>query len=549
MLLTITAAGEHAHALSFLLHKHPDTLQQAELSVGTAYIFYPEYGNEKVTAALLLDIDPIGMVRNAKNFAGKDFLLGQYVNDRPYVASSFMSSAISKAFSSAMNGRCKEHPEYIELPLTLTAKISVLPAPRGGELLIKRLFEPLGYTVEAERHLLDTQFSEWGYGKYFTLTLKNTLPLKELLSHLYVLIPVLDNEKHYFITQNEVEKLLQKGKGWLEQHPEREIIVSRYLINLKSLVRSAFEVLQAAEDGIIPSTDNEADADDETAQDELTKMDDTDAAEIGHHNSTAADTLKPEKAVKTGAVLETGSTGNNATGEVKIGSKPKIGSEVKTAGDGLNDTVHTQLQKAKKERLHDIRLKLVVEKLKQSGAASVIDLGCGDGKLLRLLVKEKQFTRIAGTDVSYSELEKCQDRLHWEEMSAKQRERLSLFQSSLTYRDKRFSGFDAAAVVEVIEHLDLNRLPALEKSLFICAKPQTIVLTTPNREYNVRYENLSAGKVRHSDHRFEWTRSEFAAWAERVAREKNYTVVFFPVGEEEENIGAPSQMAVFTYGN
>ena len=425
-----------------------------------------------MTAALLLDIDPIGMVRNAKNFAGKDFLLGQYVNDRPYVASSFMSSAISKAFSSAMNGSCKEHPEFIDMPLALTAKISVLPAPRGGELLIKRLFEPLGYIVEAERHLLDTQFSEWGYGKYFTLTLKNTLSLKELLSHLYVLIPVLDNEKHYFITQNEVEKLLQKGNGWLEQHPEREIIVSRYLINLKSLMRSAFEVLQAAEDGIIPDTDNEAE------QDELTKIEDTAAA-------------------------------------------------------------HTQLQKVKKERLHDIRLKLVAEKLKQSGAASVIDLGCGDGKLLRLLLKEKQFTRIAGTDVSYSELEKSQDRLHWNEMPEKQRERLSLFQSSLTYRDKRFSGFDAAAVVEVIEHLDPNRLPALEKSLFTYAKPQTIVLTTPNREYNVR----------HSDHRFEWTRSEFEAWAERVARENNYTVAFFPVGEEEENIGAPSQMAVFTYGN
>ena len=482
MLLTITAEGENAAALSFLLHKHPDKLQQVELSVGAASIFYPECEKEKVTAALLLDIDPIGMVRNAKNFAGKDFLLGQYVNDRPYVASSFMSSAISKAFSSAMNGSCKEHPEFIDMPLALTAKISVLPAPRGGELLIKRLFEPLGYTVEAERHLLDTQFSEWGYGKYFTLTLKNTLPLKDLLSHLYVLIPVLDNEKHYFITQNEVEKLLQKGKGWLEQHPEREIIVSRYLINLKSLVRSAFEVLQAVEDGIIPDTDNEAE------QDELTKIEDTAAA-------------------------------------------------------------HTQLQKVKKERLHDIRLKLVAEKLKQSGAASVIDLGCGDGKLLRLLLKEKQFTRIAGTDVSYSELEKSQDKLHWNEMPERQRERLSLFQSSLTYRDKRFSGFDAAAVVEVIEHLDPNRLPALEKSLFTYAKPQTIVLTTPNREYNVRYENLSAGKVRHSDHRFEWTRSEFEAWAERVARENNYTVAFFPVGEEEENIGAPSQMAVFTYGN
>ena len=246
--------------------------------------------------------------------------------------------------------------------------------------------------------------------------------MKDLLSHLYVLIPVLDTEKHYFITQNEVEKLLQKGKGWLEQHPEREIIVSRYLINLKSLVRSAFEVLQAAEDGIIPDTDNEAE------QDELRKIEDTAAA-------------------------------------------------------------HTQLQKVKKERLHDIRLKLVAEKLKQSGAASVIDLGCGDGKLLRLLLKEKQFTRIASTDVSYSELEKSQDKLHWNEMPEKQRERLSLFQSSLTYRDKRFSGFDAAAVVEVIEHLDPNRLPALEKSLFTYAKPQTIVLTTPNREYNVRYEN------------------------------------------------------------
>jgi len=364
----------------------------------------------------------------------------------------------------------------------LKAKSKIIVFFVYGELLIKRLFEPLGYTVEAERHLLDTQFSEWGYGKYFTLTLKNTLALKDLLSHLYVLIPVLDNEKHYFITQNEVEKLLQKGKGWLEQHPEREIIVSRYLINLKSLVRSAFEVLQAVEDGIIPDTDNEAE------QDELTKIEDTAAA-------------------------------------------------------------HTQLQKVKKERLHDIRLKLVAEKLKQSGAASVIDLGCGDGKLLRLLLKEKQFTRIAGTDVSYSELEKSQDKLHWNEMPEKQRERLSLFQSSLTYRDKRFSGFDAAAVVEVIEHLDPNRLPALEKSLFTYAKPQIIVLTTPNREYNVRYENLSAGKVRHSDHRFEWTRSEFEAWAERVARENNYTVAFFPVGEEEENIGAPSQMAVFTYGN
>lgn len=466
MLLTIRAEGDNAEALSFLLHKHPDTLQTAELSVGKAYIFYPEYEKEKATAALLLDIDPVGMVRNAKNFAGKDFLLGQYVNDRPYAASSFMSTAISKAFSSALNGNCKERPELVDMPLSLTAKISVLPAPHGGEILIKKLFEPLGYTVEAERHPLDTQFPEWGYGKYFTLTLKNKLPLKQLLSHLYVLIPVLDNEKHYFITQDEVDKLLRKGKGWIEEHPEKETIVSRYLINLKSLMRSAFEILQTEEN-----------TGDEDAADE------------------------------------------------------------------------TPAQKEKKERLHDIRLRLVTEKLRMSGAASVIDLGCGDGKLLKLLLKEKQFTRIAGTDVSYSELIKCKEKLHWEELSANQRERLSLFQSSLTYRDRRFGGFDAAALVEVIEHLDANRLPALEKSIFMYAKPNIVVLTTPNSEYNIRYEHLPAGKMRHGDHRFEWTRKEFEAWAQEIARKNNYALAFFPVGEEEESIGAPSQMAVFTYGN
>ena len=243
MLLTISAEGNNSNILSFLLHKHPDKLQTAELSVGKAHVFYPEYSQEKTTAALLLEIDPVGMVRNAKNFTGKEFLLGQYVNDRPYVASSFMSSAISKVFSSALNGNCKEHPEYVEEALSLTVKISVIPAPRGGELLIKNLFEPLGYSIEAERHILDTKFTDWGYGKYFTLILKNKLPIKDLLSHLYVLIPVLDNEKHYFITQDEVDKLLQKGKGCLENHPSKDFIVSRYLINIKSLVRSAFNIL------------------------------------------------------------------------------------------------------------------------------------------------------------------------------------------------------------------------------------------------------------------------------------------------------------------
>jgi 3' terminal RNA ribose 2'-O-methyltransferase Hen1 len=190
-----------------------------------------------------------------------------------------------------------------------------------------------------------------------------------------------------------------------------------------------------------------------------------------------------------------------------------------------------------------------VEQLKKTGAKQVLDLGCGEGKLLRMLLKEKQFTEIVGMDVSYSELTKAKERLHWEEMAPKQKERIKLFQGSLTYKDKRLEGYDAAAIVEVIEHLDANRLQAFERVVFEFAKPKTIVLTTPNGEYNVIFKNRAANSMRHSDHRFEWTRKEFETWAQTVAERNNYQVAFLPVGEWVEKIGTPSQMGVFTRGN
>ncbi|HEU0053278.1 MAG TPA: hypothetical protein VFQ39_08875, partial [Longimicrobium sp.] len=108
------------------------------------------------------------------------------------------------------------------------------------------------------------------------------------------------------------------------------------------------------------------------------------------------------------------------------------------------------------------------------------------------------------------------------------------------------SGFDAAAVVEVIEHLDAPRLAAFERVLFEFARPGTVVLTTPNAEYNVRWETLPAGRFRHRDHRFEWTREQFRAWAEPLAARTEYAVRFLPVGPEDPEVGAPTQMAVFT---
>jgi 3' terminal RNA ribose 2'-O-methyltransferase Hen1 len=461
MLLTITTTHAPATDLSYLLHKHPAKLQVVDLSRGVAHIFYPNADDHRCTVALLLEIDPIGLVRKSGDGTPDYFTLGQYVNDRPYVVSSFMSVAIAKAFSTAMNGKCDKRPELVDVPMPFDITLSVLPAAKGGELLIRRLFEPLGYTVAVERYVLDDNFPEWGQSKYFTVNLQATLKLKELLTHIYVLIPVLDNEKHYWVSQEEVEKLLKKGEGWLKSHPEKEQIIKRYLRNIGGLAKNALARL-ADDEPVAP-----AEGDDDSNRDKV------------------------------------------------------------------------------RENLHDKRLTVVLDELVASGGNTVVDLGCGEGKLLKMLLREKQFSKILGVDVSYRTLEKAADRLGFNEMPPKQKERIGIMQGALTYRDKRLAGFDAAAIIEVIEHLDLNRLQAFERVVFEFARPKTVVLTTPNREYNELFETMEAGAMRHTDHRFEWTRSEFETWANGVAGRNKYSVMFKPVGDVDERVGAPTQMAVF----
>lgn len=466
MLLTISTTHQPATDLGYLLHKHPGKLQSVDLSHGKAHVFYPEATEERCTAALLLDLDPIDLARGRRNGGGDSFVLEAYVNDRPYVASSFMSVAIAKTFSSALNGRCKDRPELVEKPLPLEISLDVVAAPNGGELLIRKFFEPLGYTVHLERLPLSAQFAEWGDSRYFRFKASINAPLNQMLTHLYVLMPTLDSNKHYYIGDQEVEILLKKGEGWLKEHPEKEQITRRFLRDLKGMTRHALEQLTESE----PITEEE--------------------------ESTTEPT------------------------------------EVKELRKGL----------------HQQRLEKARDALVASGAQRILDLGCGEGKLIRLLLKERQITHVLGMDVSYRELLKAKDRLHWEEMSPKQRERVDLIQGALTYRDARLAGLDAAAVVEVIEHLDPSRLQAFERVLFEFAQPRTIVLTTPNAEYNAVYDQLSAGAFRHSDHRFEWTRNEFASWCEGVASRHGYTFSIEPVGELHEQHGGPSQMAIFTHG-
>lgn len=461
MLLTITTTHRPAADLGYLLHKHPGKFQSFDLSFGQAHAYYPEVGDDRCTACLLLDVDAVGLVRGRN--PDQDFLLAQYVNDRPYVAGSFLSVAIAQVFGSALNGRCKDRPELVTTPLPLEAKLDVLPV-RGGEAFLRAVFEPLGYEVEAVRHPLDERFPEWGESPYFSVTVRRTVTLADLLTHLYVLVPVFDARKHYFIGHDETDKLLAKGEGWLAGHPLKDEIARRYLGNRASLYKLALSRL----------VDDEEPDEDET----------------------------PEK----------------EPAEVRL-EKPI----------SLNDQRHGA----------------VVAALKGSGAKRVLDLGCGEGKLLRELLKDRQFEDILGLDVTVRTLEIAARRLKLERLPDAQANRVKLLHGSLMYRDKRLAGFDAAAVVEVIEHLDPPRLRAFERVLFESARPGTVVLTTPNREFNVTWETLPAGAFRHADHRFEWTRAEFQTWAEGVAGRFGYAVRFLPVGPEHPEYGPPTQMAIF----
>ncbi|MEU8750444.1 3' terminal RNA ribose 2'-O-methyltransferase Hen1 [Streptomyces chartreusis] len=476
MFLTITTTGtpeRPATDLGFLLHKHPEKAQRFSTSYGTAHVLYPEADDQRCTAALLLEVDAVALVRRGKGKGrggAPDAALAQYVNDRPYAASSLLAVALSAVFSSAMRGVCNARPERAAEPLPLRIEVPSLPA-RGGPELVRRLFEPLGWAVTVEPVPLDVQFPEWGDSRYVRLVLESqALTLAEALRHLYVLLPVLDDAKHYWVASDEVDKLLRAGEGWLPDHPEQKLITSRYLSRRWSLTREAMERLELVR---------------------LAEADDSEVEDID--NAVEAETEAEEKP--------------------------------------------TPLAVQRRDA--------ILAALKASGAARVLDLGCGQGQLVQALLKDPAFTEIVGVDVSMRALTIAGRRLKVDRMGERQASRVRLFQSSLAYTDSRLKGYDAAVLSEVVEHLDLPRLPALEYAVFGSARPRTVLVTTPNVEYNVRWESLPAGHVRHSDHRFEWTREEFRAWARAVAERHGYEVEFVPVGLDDPEVGPPTQMAIF----
>ncbi len=251
MLLTITTTYKPATDLGFLLRKNPSRAQTFEFSGGRAHVFYPEASEARCTAALLLELDTVGLARGSSRRS-----LRQYVNDRPYVASSFLSTALLKVFGSAMSGASKDRPEAAAAAMPLTARISMIACP-GGDVVVKRLFEPLGYEVKATPYLIDSQFPEWGESRLHTVEISGAVRLLALLEHIYVLVPVLDTEKHYWIDKGEIDKLLKRGEGWLLGHPDREFIVRRYLGHLRMYTSEALERLIET-DQVDPEVEEEA---------------------------------------------------------------------------------------------------------------------------------------------------------------------------------------------------------------------------------------------------------------------------------------------------
>lgn len=461
MLLTISAERspslEVPGDFGYLLHKHPDNVQPFTVYGGTAHVFYPEVSDNRCTVAMVLDVDPVALVRG-RSGSHDGFSLGQYVNDRPYVASSLLSVAMGKVFRSALNGRCAHRAELVDSMLELTI---TLPAVPGDPALLNRLFTPMGWQVAAAPITLDPTRPEWGDAPLVALTLTGSLRLADALSHLYVLLPVLDDAKHYWVGDDEVEKLVRAGSGWLATHPERELITHRYLAHQRGLKDAATQRL------------------------------------------------------------------------IELDDRP-----VEDAVDDVEPVVSRPLVRMR----HDAVLEIV----RELRPTSIVDLGCGPGALLGSLLEIQGVARVVGTEVSDTALSKAAKRLHVDRMTERQAERLSLLLSSLLYQDERLEGLELAILMEVIEHIDPDRLSAVAANVFGSMRPRNVVVTTPNCEYNLRYPALAGGGFRHSDHRFEWTRDEFANWAYSVGEVYGYDVGLRPIGDGDNEVGSPTQMAVFT---
>ncbi|MBY0552852.1 MAG: 3' terminal RNA ribose 2'-O-methyltransferase Hen1 [Candidatus Obscuribacterales bacterium] len=477
MFISVTTTHNPATDLGYLIVKNPATApHRFSLPFGEAILTYTEISPDRCTAVMTLDINPVELVRGREGSQGGG-TIDEYLNDRPYCSSSILAVALRRVFSSALSGKNKDRQELAKTRIPLECTIGALPS-RRGPVTIRDLFEPLGYNVvDCTRHALDPLQPEWGDSDYHTVTIRGTVTVQELMTHLFILIPVLDNDKHYFVGDAEVEKLLRHGNVWLATHPLNEMIVNRYLGNKKHLAAKALGALAE----LVAPEDEESD---------------------GEADGATADGQTPA-----------------------------------TPREDVEKTIS----------LHQIRHETVVRVLKERGVKRVVDMGCGRGLFVGRLMDDAQFEQILGMEVELRAVSGARYKLKLHKQPAEKRDRVKLVQGSVTYRDSILrQKFDAAVSIEVIEHMEPTRLDMFAMVMLGDCRPRIAVVTTPNREYNCLWPTLPAGELRHKDHRFEWTRSEFEQWCSTQAARYGYATEFQPIGPLDDKHGAPSQMCVFT---
>lgn len=446
LILTITTTHKPATDLGYLLVKHPDKCRIVDFPFGKASVFFSEATKEKCTAVVYLDIDPVRLTRHP----GERNLF-DYVNDRPYVTSSFMSVALMHLFRTAVGGKCKDKPGLEAQKIPLEINIPIMTC-KGGEEVFRKLFEPLGWNVDCKEY--DFKNYMWGKSKYVKSTIRGDFTVSDAISHLYIMIPVCDGDKHYYVGETEIEKLVRIGGTWLESHPMKRMIIDRYLDYRKSLVSEAEDKLSSDEE-----------------------------------------------------ILE------------KYKEKE---------------------EKEHKKSLYDARLDYVIKSLKERNVESIIELGCGEGKVLRAISSHPSLSskKIAGLDVSLRSLSHAKHRL-------RKTENISLFHGAATYKDGKIKDFDAVLLVEVIEHQEKSALPRLEDVVFGFARPRIVIVTTPNKDYNKNF-GLSDEKLRHRDHRFEFSIEEFDNWCEKIKDKFKYNYEKTTISQNEEEAIGPSFGVVFT---
>ena len=444
MQLTIKATGENVKVISHLLAKNPNNIYERKNKGHFIRLFYSTFTETELDVTIFVTPDPLALIKHTSNA----YDIVHYINDREFAVSSIFTSLIRSALGTALNGQPKEeYAKWVDTPFMFQFSFGpVVSSLSDAE--IQGLFEPLGYQVDIEYGETDYSFQLKAKSTARFLTISGAVTLQKALQQLFVLIPVMDNYKHYFIDESEVEKIQRYGEGWLDTHPEREFII-RKALRFKEIYSLMKENTEIEEEEKIP----------------------------------------------------------------------------------------------KSPRLNELRYDKIIETINDLPTKkSVVDFGSGEGKLAACLGFVVGVQEILAVEPSERETLKAVKR--FEKIRSKEEfvEPTTMW-GSLFYYDERLENKDVIILCEVIEHIDEERLGKAMHLIVNNYKPQALIITTPNQEYNAVYDMTDA--KRHLDHRFEWTREEFEKSCEDWNHLGNYNLEFEGIGEAHEVYGHPTQMCKF----